>query len=153
MDMRKHYTLFFLTLCWLGAGLFLVVKGTALLSAAAKGGYAPLLEGLAPIASQKEVAAALLIALGLGVGFFKAKKVLKPLATKNSTALQTGETTPKAVLIRTAILVGLMMGLGMGIRYLGVPGDLRGTILIAVGFALLQGGAVYMRFAATLDHS
>jgi len=37
------------------------------------------------------------------------------------------------------------MGLGMGIRYFGVPVDVRGLIDVAVGSALINGAMLYFR--------
>lgn len=47
------------------------------------------------------------------------------------------------------IVIGIMMLLGMGMKFLPVPLEARGFIDVAVGSALIQGSLFYFRLPAT----
>lgn len=130
----------------LSLGLTLLTEGTQVIHHHTKS-Y-PWLEGLTPYFGNLEYAAVALMALGLFIGYFKGRYVLAKTAAKGVTHIRSlPQPAPfyKIYSVKSFILIGLMMGLGMGIRSFGVPSDIRGFIDVAVGAALIHGGMGYFR--------
>lgn len=155
----KHSTLITLSgLVWLAVGTSLLSLGLNLLLSGTQTGQLltnpyPWLEGLAPILGSLEYAAVILIALGLFIGYFKGRYVLAKSAEKGVVhirSLPAPAPLHKMYSIKNYVLIALMMGLGMSIKALGIPSDIRGFIDIAVGAALIQGAVAY--FKSLWDH-
>lgn len=49
------------------------------------------------------------------------------------------------------ILIACMVGLGMSFRFLPIPVDLRGTVDVAIGSALVNGAMLFFRAARTFQ--
>ena len=96
----------------------------------------------------KEEGTTLLIATAILVGILKGKYILKKSAARVLTRIYS---LPNPLPITQAysgpylLLLACMMLLGMGIKYLQVPSDIRGFIDIAIGAALIQGSTHYFR--------
>jgi hypothetical protein len=45
------------------------------------------------------------------------------------------------------MLMGIMILLGLSMKWLGLPIEIRGTIDVAIGSALMNGGIAYFRTA------
>lgn len=132
-------------------GLNLLAEGTQVLHHHTK--PYPWLEGLSPYFGSLEYAAVALMALGLFIGFFKGRYVLAKTAAKGVAYIrELPEPSPfyKMYSVKSLILIGMMMGLGMSIRTFGVPSDIRGFVDVAVGAALIHGAMGYFRELWTL---
>jgi hypothetical protein len=103
---------------------------------------APLLGVLDRFFGGKEYGAIALIALSLFVGRMKGRTILTRAAKKGIARLdQISEPIRVTELYapRFFLLIALMMGLGLTLRFLGTPEDIRGAVNLAVGAALIQG--------------
>ena len=140
---------------WLAIGLMLLRIGVNLLlpPQAESIAVGPVINFLTPLLGGHKLALLSLIALALMVGYLKGRFVLGKAAKKgverilafpNPTHL-TNLYSP-----RYLILLGVMVALGFSIKYLGIPHDIRGSIDIAIGIALLTGSLIYFRIAAAL---
>jgi hypothetical protein len=131
---------------WMAVGLGLAYRGMTLLKTAIdapeQAPFLRLLMGLGGF----EAGVLLLVALSLIVGLVKGRFVLRKAAARLVGQAQLGpQQFRKALLTRSLPLVLLMMGLGMALRFLGTPPDIRGVIDLAVGSALAQGGVAFVR--------
>jgi hypothetical protein len=130
---------------WMAVGCFLLPLGLKLLVVSPQG---PLLNSL----GGGEQVALLLVALGLCIGYMKGRYVLGKTAAKgieHIKSLPNPSSIAKIYGPKYLILLGGMVALGISIKYFGVPNDIRGLVDVAVGTALIQGAAVYFRFALT----
>lgn len=145
-------------LIWLAVGIFLFSMGVRLLTAHLNGGTdsTPLLNLVSPYFGGAEQATVVLIAIALYIGFLKGKHVLGKSARQGIQRLQTLPDPVSITKIYSAkyyILLGLMIGLGMSLKYTGIPSDVRGFIDLAVGTALIQGAIIYFRLVNTLKQT
>lgn len=92
-----------------------------------------------------------LIGLGLFVGFMKGRFVLVKTVRRVVGRIAS---LPVPIRFKDAysksywILIGSMVALGMTFRFLPIPIDLRGTVDVAIGSALINGAMLYFRAAA-----
>lgn len=101
-----------------------------------------------PYMGRADYVAIFLMAFGLLLGNTKGRFVMSKAARKNVERIRSlpepqsfkGLFTPRYIL-----LVMVMMGIGMGMRSIGLAKDVRGLVDIAVGAALIQGATVYFR--------
>jgi hypothetical protein len=122
-------------------GLSLMLEGTkqAQLSDVAS---LPLLRFLSPYLGGFEQAALLLIVVGLLIGQLRGIERIKTFP--NPTEIT------NIYSAKYYILLGGMVGLGMGIKFLGLSNDVRGLVDIAIGTALIRGALIYFRSAFQL---
>lgn len=142
---------------WLIIGLFLLMKGLSLLIFAAHpeqfGTQSAVLRHLESWAGTHG-GVLLLIACGLFIGFIKGKWVLVKSVKR---VVQRIGSLPLPLKVRHVYswsylaLIGSMMLLGMGVRWLHLPADIHGCIDVAIGFALITGAMIYFRFAVALQ--
>lgn len=95
-------------------------------------------------------AANVLVVTALVVGYLKGRFVLSKTVTRIvrgivclQLPIRIGSVYPKSYWL----LISAMMGLGLTLRFLPIPLDLRGFLDIAVGSALIQGSFLYFRAA------
>jgi hypothetical protein len=96
----------------------------------------------------------ILTAISLFIGFLKGKKVLGKTALKaiaRITAFPNPTNLTNLYSGRYYILLAGMMGLGISMNVLGIPHDIRGTIDIIIGSALINGSVVYFRHALSMQ--
>jgi len=151
----RHTTLIVISgLAWMGIGTFLMtlglgllLKGTGLESST--GNY-PLIEAVAYYLGGREQAVLLLLVLCLAVGYFKGKFVLGKSAHRGMKRIRSFPNPTSLANIYSGtyyLLIAFMIGLGMAIKYLGLPHDVRGVVDLAVGSALINGAMIYFRHA------
>lgn len=139
-------------LLWLVAGGWLLYKGLRLIAEAAfqPGSLCDSMQGTLGSAQQ---AASLYIAIGLLIGFLKARfvfvKTVRRVVSRIA-ALPLPISFSQAYAPSYWMLIGGMMALGMGFRFLPIPIDVRGMIDVAIGSALVHGAFFYFRAARTL---
>lgn len=151
----RHSTLYALSgIIWMGIGIMLLNLGLGFLmqgfhgSHFTKDGYSGLFMWLSEAINGYDYAAVLLIALGLIVGFAKGRFMLQKAAYKSHARISKLEnpTSISNIYSRSnLILIAIMMGLGMLMKVLNLPNDIRGTIDVAVGCALMQGSLAYFK--------
>lgn len=97
-----------------------------------------------------EQVALVLVGAGLVIGYLKGKHVFAKAVEKNVTRIRALPNPSSLLSIYTPrylILLGAMMLLGLSMKWLSVPLDVRGLIDVAVGSALINGGVLYFRRA------
>lgn len=135
-------------LLWLAAGLFLMFKGVPLLVRASVREDLPLIKFLKPLTGSSEQAAMILVVLSLVIGLIKGRTVMTKAAKRTLKRLVTlSDPLPVSQLfsLRYVLTLGIMMSLGMAIRFAHLPMDIHGLIDLAIGSALMNGGLVYFR--------
>lgn len=153
----SHKTLIILSgLIWLAVGCFLLPLGLNFLLQAMQNfrfheiNHYPLLNLFASLTSNVENSVILLVAIGLLIGYSKGRYVLGKSAIKGVQRIRTFSDPTDLKNIYSSkyyILLGAMMGLGFSMKYIGIPADIRGTIDVAIGSALINGAMIYFRLA------
>jgi len=148
----RHAALFALSgLIWFAVGLFLLTLGLNFLNESLVVGNHvsyPMIDWMLPYFGNRESAVLTLIAAALAIGYFKGRFVLGKSAKKGIERIYTFPNPTALKNIYSAkyyILLALMMGLGLLIKYLGVPTDIRGLVDVAIGAALINGSMFYFR--------
>jgi len=139
---------------WVAVGLFLLPFGLHLLVESTKQQFSyPLIELLRPLLGSSENVIILLIALGLSIGYVKGKYVLGKSAKRCVKRIVSFPNPTSIANIYSPgyyLLLGLMIGLGMSIKFFGVPNDVRGFIDVTIGSALINGAMIFFRYAVSL---
>lgn len=142
---------------WLAIGLMLLRMGVnLLLPPAAQEGesfYLPLVQSMAPYFGGLKGALLGLLLFALVVGYLKGRFVLGKSARKGVERILSFPNPVSIVQIYSPkyfILLGLMVLLGISIKYMGLPNDVRGAIDVTIGIALLTGALIYFRYAGIL---
>ena len=136
---------------WFAIGISLLSLGMKWIVSISTGTeHSSLITAASSIAGNREQGALLLIVIGLMIGFLKGKYVLSKTVQR---MVQRIVSLPAPARLSQVYGVGylglilVMMLLGMGLRWLHVPLDIRGVIDIAVGSALMNGALNYFRSA------
>jgi hypothetical protein len=131
---------------WFFIGTSLLYKGLQLITQAA---FSP--DSLCSkwqLFGSPQQTATCFIAVGLLVGFIKGRFVLAKTVRRVVSRIST---LPLPIRLQDAysrsywILIASMVALGMSFRFLPIPIDIRGTIDIAIGSALINGAMLYFR--------
>ena len=147
----SHRTLIFISGgIWLLVGILLLTRGISLLmfTLAKTGAPFPLLDFLTRFVGRREEGVLLLVALGLGLGFAKAKWVLAKSAhrvVKRIFSLSPPVALAKVYSLSYLLLLLGMIVLGISMKWIGLPFDIRGLVNLFVGSALVNGAFVYFR--------
>ncbi len=137
---------------WFVVGSFLLQLGLRLLMGTLEpeASFSSMLHFVSHRMGSIENAVILLITIGLIVGFFKGRVVLAKSVNRLVTRIRSfHEPTPiaKIYTLPYYILLASMMMIGMLIKYFQVPDDIRGTVDVAIGAALINGAMLYFRAA------
>lgn len=154
----SHFAMTFLSgALWMGIGIFLLQMGINLLFVQLFDvkSTTPLLNLFRSILSQQE-AAIFIAAIALYIGFLKGKHILTKTANRGIARIRSlpnpasiGQMYSK----KYYLLLGGMILLGISIKYLGLPNDVRGAIDIIIGSALINGAMHYFRTGFKLRNS
>ena len=156
MPKVSHRTLIMISgLIWFGVGCFLMTLGIRFLSETTHSwvftpSNYPLMGFFAHYAGGIEEAGMILVAVSLLIGFLKGKYVLGKSAKQGvMRILDMPNPSPLKDIYskKYYILLGLMIGLGVSMKYLGLPSDIRGFVDVAIGSALINGAMSYFRMA------
>lgn len=135
---------------WLLMGFFLLQLGLNLIidgiSLGAPATTTPLLAMMGLFFPSLEVAAFALVAIALVCGHLKGRYVLARSAHRSiARVLDLPAPIPLYRLYsrKYYLLLGGMMFLGLAVKFLGIPQDIRGAIDTAIGAALVSGAFVY----------
>ncbi|MES2345101.1 MAG: hypothetical protein V4494_04095 [Chlamydiota bacterium] len=147
----NHVTLVVLSgLLWLGIGVMLLVKGLHFVVHADTGCL--VLKNLTAYLGNRDQAIVFLVALGLFAGLLKGRLVLLKAVKKAVNRIASLPMPVKVSQIydkRYYILMAMMMGMGMMLNVLNIPEDVRGSVDIAIGSALMNGAMGFFRSAFT----
>lgn len=151
MKIRHGVAIVLSGIIWMGIGVLLLIKGFSLLLHPVDDKSAFLIPYMGSFAAQKEQASLVLVSLGLLIGFFKGRFMLAKAAAKViARILSLPNPLPFASLYTRSyvILISSMMILGMSLRFVQIPYDIKGVIDVAIGSALINGSAYYFRHFA-----
>lgn len=152
MKLRHSAAIIFSGVTWMGIGMFLMIKGFTLIIVPMESeSSAILLPHIRLWMGDAQQASLLLICLALLIGFFKGRIVLRKSAERiiRGILAQPNPCSFSSVYPRNyLILLGLMMSLGMVLKWIPIPPDLKGLIDAAIGSALVNGSAFYFRHFA-----
>jgi hypothetical protein len=146
----SHSTLTFISgAIWMAIGVFLLQMGLQLLlvqiiEAKSTTPLINLFNGFFPM----QEAAIFIAAIALYVGFLKGRYVLAKSAHRCIQHILSLPNPASLISIYSKsyyLLLGSMLLLGMGVKYLGLPNDVRGAIDITIGSALINGATHYFR--------
>ena len=140
-------------LSWFAIGIFLLCKGvTLLVELAQPGRSSAIIDSFRSMAGGREQAVLVFICIGLLVGFMKGRYVLSRTVNRISTRIfsfagpiELSQLYPLSYLI----LIASMVVLGLSLKWLPVPQEIRGTVDVAIGSALTNGALLYLRLAFT----
>lgn len=135
----------------LNVGLRLLLGPLSLDAATAENGL--FISHLGQMTGGKEYAVMLLIVLALCIGYLKGRVILGKSARKGVQRimnLPNPASLASMYSFKYYIILALMIGLGISIKVLNVPFDLRGFIDTLIGAALINGAMVYFQYAAQL---
>ena len=155
MPKVSHNTLIILSgIVWFAVGCFLMQLGLKLLVNSMQQmpfmkSY-PLVDSLVDLGGSRQTIVLLMISLGLYIGFLKGRYVLGK-SVKKSVARILEFSNPTSLgniySARYYILLAIMVGIGLSIKYLGLSDDIRGFIDVTIGAALINGAMVYFQSA------
>ncbi len=151
MKIRHGAAIIFSGALWMGVGVLLLVKGFSLLLHPAVGKVSLLMPYMGSFAEQKEQASLILISIGLVIGFFKGRFVLAKSAARVIARIVSLPNPCSVFSMYTrsyVILIGSMMLMGMSLRWVSIPYDIKGIVDVAIGSALTNGSAFYFRYFA-----
>lgn len=140
-------------LIWFAVSLYLFPLGVRLLTATMEppldSQTFSLLTPLGHLLGGRTEAVIALLAFGLFIGYFKGRYVLgKSVEREVARIRSTHDVSFKHIYSKKQyIIIGSMVFIGMAVKFFGVPNDWRGTIDVAIGFALMNGGVAYLRQA------
>jgi hypothetical protein len=113
-----------------------------------------LIAKIAPLVGGREQAALVLITIGLILGFIKGRyifaKTIRRIVARIlslNPPIKISQVYSKGYLL----LIGGMIFLGLSMRWLGVPTEIRGIINVAIGSALMNGAVAYFRIAFAMN--
>jgi hypothetical protein len=138
---------------WFAMGAFLLYKGLHLINDASFLANS-LCSRWAGFFGSSQQTATVLVGIGLLVGFAKGRFVLAKTVRRVVTRIAS---LPEPIRFADAysksywILISSMVALGMSFRFLPIPLDLRGTIDVAIGSALVNGAMLFFRAGRELQ--
>jgi hypothetical protein len=132
---------------WLVVGSLLLRKGIFLISTAAMEGADPsspypLFHGLMVLVGDSAKVVLALLSVAILIGYAKGRLILMRAGERiisRIASLRAPISIFRLYGRRDCLMMLSMMGLGMVMRFLEVPIEIRGFILVAVGTALIQG--------------
>ncbi len=149
MKIRQNVAIAFSGMTWLGVGILLLFKGFSLILTPQPLGCSTLfLPKLISLAGSVQQASLILVCIGLVIGFLKGRFVLSKTAKR---VIERIVSLPNPCSIVSVypkpylILLASMITLGMSLKWISMPYDLKGLIDIAIGSALTNGSAFYFR--------
>lgn len=151
MNIRPVIALLLSGATWFSIGVFLMCKGLGfLVELASPGKKAPVIDALQSLSGGREQAILVLICLGLLIGFFKGRVVLSKTVQRMSThffSFAQGIPLSKLYPLSYYILISFMVILGISLKWMPIPQEVRGTIDVTIGSALTNGAVLYLRAA------
>lgn len=135
---------------WMGVGILLLLKGFSLLLHPSDQTSA-LLPFIQSLTKDAEQASLLLVSISLLIGFLKGRLVLAKTASR---VIKKILSLPNPCSVSSIygrgylLLLASMVSLGVLLKWIPVPHDIKGVVDIAIGSALTNGSAFYFRHFA-----
>lgn len=152
MNIRHGAAIILSGVTWMGIGMFLMIKGFTLILVPMTTQSQPvLLPYLHLWIGNMQQASLLWICLALLIGFIKGRVILRKTAErlmKRILALPNPSSLVSIYPRSYLILLALMMSLGMLLKWVPIPCDIKGLVDVAIGSALVNGSAFYFRHFA-----
>ena len=156
--MRLSYpsAIIFSGVLWLAIGILLLSKGLNYLVVAGGAHLAGTLQGFSLLTqidrfvNNPERSAIALVSVGLILGFFKGRMVMKKAVNR---VVKRIRSFPSPIPITAMYskgylcLIGGMTLMGISLKFLPIPIDVKGVVDLAVGTALINGAILYFRAA------
>lgn len=144
---------------WLLAGANLLFLGTRFLLQSAQPAVIatsnlPILNAIMGWVPQVEFAIPILAFIAAGIGVLKGSTILRKAArreVKRITLLPHPVSITQLYSRRGVILLAVMVCLGISLRFMNVPLDVRGVIDVAVGVGLILGSLSYLRLGQSAN--
>ena len=149
MKIRQGIAIAFSGILWMGVGILLLVKGFSLILtplAGSKGTF--IYSYMFSLSGNAQQAALLLICLGLLIGFFKGRFVLNKTAARVIRRIQKLPNPCSVFSLYSPSYLALlssMILLGVLLKFIPIPFDIKGIIDVAIGSALTNGSSFYFR--------
>lgn len=149
-------------LVWFGVGIYLLRLGLNLLISSMYGqsdsgaNSYPLIAALKPYMGSVENVALLLAVIALSIGYLKGRFVLGKSAQRGVERIKSFSNPTSLMNIYSAkyyVLLGLMITLGISIKYVGLNEDIRGVVDVIIGSALINGAMIYFQQAQQLKRA
>lgn len=138
-------------LVWLAIGIYLLQLGLKFLNGGLNDSdHMPLLHWIAGYVGGKESAILILVLIAAYLGYFKGRFVLGKSAKRGvAHILSLKEPAPihRIYNLRSYLIIGIMVALGISIKFMGLNHDVRGVVDILIGSALVNGAMVYFRLS------
>ncbi len=153
MNLSKTAWIVISGMIWFIVGIGLLTLGMNFIVSIAQSSFqggSPLINWLSSFAGGSEQGALALITFGLIVGFIKGRFVLAKTSKRivnRILALEDPVSFSKIYSKGYFFLIGGMVLLGMSMKWLHLPLEIRGFIDVAVGSALMNGASAYFRSA------
>lgn len=132
---------------WFFMGVYLLFKGLHYITEAAFQTNS-LCFKMSPTFGTPQQAATILLVVGLVIGFLKGRFVLVKTVRRVVARIAS---LPLPIQFKDAyarsywLIIAFMMALGMTFRFLPIPIDLKGTIDVAIGSALINGAMLFFK--------
>lgn len=137
-------------LLWFAVGIYLLPLGIHFLLNGPMISAGPfyIFNALKYFGLNQENAALVLISIGLAIGYIKSKAIFAKTVKKGVAHIRSlpekapfyAVYTPKYL-----VLLGVMILLGLSMKWFSVPLDIRGFIDVAIGAALINGSVLYFK--------
>lgn len=143
-------------LIWFAIGVYLLQLGINLLLSGVDGAanmtamHYPLVSSLKPYLGSVQSTALMLVVMALFIGYLKGRYVLGKSAQRGVTRILSFPNPTYISSIYSAkyyILLALMVGLGISVKYMGLSNDVRGLVDAIIGSALINGAMIYFKLA------
>lgn len=148
MEVGKKNAIKLCSAIWFVVGSFLLWKGLFLLAGnlqLLEMKSLPILRFVARYTRDLEQSVMTLIAAGLLLGFIKGRLALKRVVKRTTDRMRERVALRDLFARRDFILIGFMMLLGMSMRFLPIPIDVRGFVDVVVGSGLINGAMLFVR--------
>lgn len=149
MKIRHSSAIILSGITWMGIGMFLMIKGfTLILVPMISESPAVFLPYLRQWVGDAQQASFMWVCFALLIGFFKGRMILRKSADRLMRRILSRPNPSSLISIYPRsylILLGVMMSLGMLLKWIPIPCDIKGLVDVAVGSALVNGSAFYFR--------
>ncbi|QVL56425.1 MAG: hypothetical protein KFB95_04310 [Simkaniaceae bacterium] len=156
--MRLSYrsAIIFSGLLWLAIGILLLSKGLSYLVVAGSAHLEGTLQGFSLLTQidrfvkNPEKSAIVLVSVGLVLGFFKGRMVMKKAVNRVVKRIHSFPSPLPVTAIYSKgylCLIGGMTLMGISLKFLPIPIDVKGFMDFTVGTALINGAMLYFRAA------
>ncbi|MEC8307062.1 MAG: hypothetical protein VXZ72_04365 [Chlamydiota bacterium] len=147
MKVTRSFIRYFSACVWLGIGALLVTRGAAYLLLALKDEESLLRQSAAHYHYAPLTGVIVISFMAFVLGTIKGQCAIKKRVYRMETQmlkLPYHFSFFQIYGLTAFLLVGLMMGLGMMVRWMPIPYEVKALLVVAVGTSLIQGGFTFL---------